>query len=279
IARACLLSTAASTATALRCVERKCRGRLLVVKIDLSVSWDVLRGCGPPVPPDYIAPVQTFLCIARRHLPDQSLVSLIGLLLVGAQFHELVRRTSWRVLFDPVDYMLQFVDTNFSGPFQSWRMDCQPVSIDVGRAARIFEWIDGQARSPICKARIGFLHARMSVMFVKRCNGERPPSLARIRIDLIPLVRDFEGPWLIRRPLQTCHAPNLIGRFPRRLHLHCGGQLVPRKCSRHCAADDRELGGRKPIEGCIDGAETQMSCRLAVISGLCLFTSKRCVLS
>src|SRR5262249_44992921 len=129
------------------------------------------------------------------------------------------------------------------------------------------------------KARIGFLHARMSVMFVKRCNGERPPSLARIRIDLIPVVRDFEGPSLIRRPLQTCHAPNLIGRFPRRLHLHCGGQLVPRKCSRHCAADDRELGGRKPIEGCIDGAETQMSCRLAVISGLCLFTSKRCVLS
>src|SRR5262249_37905106 len=62
----------------------------------------------------------------------------------------------------------------------------------------------------VARPRIGFLHARMSVMFVKRCNGERPPSLARIRIDLIPLVRDFEGPSLIRRPLQTCHAPNLI---------------------------------------------------------------------
>src|SRR5262252_11076779 len=103
--------------------------------------------------------------------------------------------------------------------------------------------------------------------------------LAHIRVDLISLVRNFEGPSLVRRPLQTCHAPNLIGRFPRRLHLHCGGQLVPRKCSRHCAADDCEFGGRKPIESCVDGAETQMSCRLAVISGLCLFTSKRCVLS
>src|SRR5262249_9346294 len=119
----------------------------------------------------------------------------------------------------------------------------------------------------------------MSVMFVKRCDGERPPSLARIRIDLIPLVRDFEGPSLIRRPLQTRRAPNLISRLACGLHLHCGGQLVPRKCSRHCASDDRELGGRKPIEGCIDGAETQMSCRLAVISSLRLFTSERCVLS
>src|SRR5262249_54015911 len=265
IARVCLLSTAGSTATALQCVERTCRGRLLVVKIDLSMSWDVLRGGGPPVAPYCIAPVQTFLCVTRRHLPDQSVVYVIGFLL--AQFHELARRTSRRVLFDAVDCMLQFVDTNVSSPFQSRRMDCHPISIDVGRAAQILEWIDGQARLPICKARIGLLHARMSVMFVKRCNGEGswPHSFAHIRIDLISLVRVFDRPALVPRPLQTRRAPNLISRFACRLHFHCRGQPVPRKCSRHCAADDCQFGEREPIESCIDGAETQMSCCLAVI--------------
>ena len=99
----CSLSTAESTATALQCVERTCRGRLLVVKIDLSMSWDILRGCRPPVTPYYIAPVQTFLRIARRHLPDQPVVQVIGFLLWDTQFLELVRRTARRVLFEPVD--------------------------------------------------------------------------------------------------------------------------------------------------------------------------------
>src|SRR5262249_24457132 len=238
-AMSCFLSTAGSTARALRFAQRLCLGARIVVEIELTIPWNVLRGCGPPETPFYIAPVQTFLRIARRHLPDEPVRQIIGLLLWYAQLHELVRRTTWRVLFDPVDYMLQFVNTNLSGPFRSWRMDCQPVSVDVGRAARIFDWIDGQARLPICKARIGLLHARMSVMFVKRCNGERsrPHSFARIRIYLISRVRNFEGPPLVRRPLQTGCAPNVISRLACSLHLHCGRQLAPRKCSRHCAAD------------------------------------------
>src|SRR5262245_53591202 len=113
------------------------------------MSWDVLRGCGPPETPYFIAPVQTFLRIARRHLPDEPVIQIIGFLLWYAQLHELVRRTTRRVLFDPVDCMLQLVNTNASGQLQIWRIDRQAASVDVGRTSRLFEWADAQPRLPI----------------------------------------------------------------------------------------------------------------------------------
>src|SRR4029450_800654 len=147
-------------------------------------------------------------------------------------------------------------------------------------AARLFEWADAQLRLPICKLRVGLLHPRMSMMLVKRRNSKRSRAypFSHIRIDLISLVRDFEGPAPIRCPLQACRTPNLLCRFACRLHLHCRGQLAPRKCFRHRPGDDRELCGWKPVERCIEGAQTQMSCRLLIIPGLCLFTSKGRVL-
>src|SRR5262245_29217927 len=95
---ACFLSTAGSTARALRFAQRLCLRPRIVVEIELTIPWNVLRDCGPPETPYHIAPVQTFLRIAGGYFPDQPVVQVMGFLLWDAHLHELARGTgSWIV--------------------------------------------------------------------------------------------------------------------------------------------------------------------------------------
>src|SRR5262249_8534120 len=72
-AMACFLSTSGSTARALRFAQRLCLGARIVVEIELTIPWNVLRGCGPPETPFYIAPVQTFLPLRAATSPTSLL--------------------------------------------------------------------------------------------------------------------------------------------------------------------------------------------------------------
>src|SRR5262249_9164312 len=119
-AMACLFSTPGSTARALRFAQRIFLGPRIVVEIELTIPWNVLCGCGPLEPPYYIAPVQTFLRITRRPFPDQSVVQVIGFPLWYALLHELARGTARRVLFDPIDQMLQLDECQRFWPSADW---------------------------------------------------------------------------------------------------------------------------------------------------------------
>src|SRR5262245_56733293 len=138
---------------------------------------------------------------------------------------------------------------------------------------RIFDSASG-------KVRIRCLHARMDLLFIERRD---PKSFviqnAYVRFHPITPVRDLEPPKIVCATLKTGRTPNFINRFTSLFHCLCNLELRPRKSLGGHPTQNRQLFSRRqPIEAGVDDARTEMKCRIAVVSGLEVFSRPRAVL-
>src|SRR5215813_5291812 len=120
----------------------------------------------------------------------------------------------------------------------------------------------------------------MDLLFVERRD---PKSFviqnAYVRFYPITSVRYFESPKIVCAALETGRTPNFINRFPGLLHCLCNLKLRPRKSLGGHPTQNRQLFSRRqPIEAGVDDARAEMKCRIAVVSGLEVFSRPRAVL-